>query len=750
MTPFFVDTSVSAALDIVVKASLLLAIAAVIHVVSRRRASASTRHLMLTVAMASALLLPLASFVSPRWDVVIRTAPPVAEAPPSEQRGDEVMNIAPAPASLAVSRQAEPTPAVFSWSFAAVSAYLAGAFAMLLLWIAQQWKMRHVSRRARLVADESWVRVFSEDAVHMGVGREVRLLCSREHNVPFVFGIRRAFIVMPLIAETWTEERRRAVIRHELAHIARHDTVTQMLAFAACTLYWFHPAAWWIARRLRIEAELACDDRVIAAGTEAREYAGHLLEIAYSLGGSRAPALAIAMARPRQLEGRMLAALDFTRSRRTPGRAVRIAAAAVAAVVMGGIAGARPVTATATTIRFGDVAPEIVVEAGEVETREKAGETTQDAPGTWEIRPSRSEGTVHLRLVETNSSSGSNVPIAQLEGLTAEQLAGAGGPIQFRMRRDAGTFTFEGVIRRGVGAGTFSFTADANFPGELAKRGFARPTAGEQYQLARHDIGYAFVDELNRQKYAKPTTAELVRAGQHGVNTTYLRDMGALGYRLGSLDPLITLRDHGVTPDYVRALADLGYKGLAADAIRQARDHGVSAEYVRAMREAGYGSLPMEALINARDHGVSPEFVRGLADAGYKGLPLNELIRVRDHGVSPEYVRELRQLGHNLGIAEFVNARDHGVSVEYVRELGTLGYGKLPMTSLVRARDHGVSVEYVRALKALGYDQLSIDDLITLRDHGLTAERIKAANARAGTRLPIDLLKALASGGGVR
>src|SRR5918993_1095287 len=109
------------------------------------------------------------------------------------------------------------------------------------------------------------------------------------------------------------------------------------------------------------------------------------------------------------------------------------------------------------------------------------------------------------------------------------------------MRRDAGTFTFEGVIRNGVGAGTFSFAPNAAFPAELAKRGFARPTEREQYQMARHDIGYAFIDELTQQGYTKPATVDLVRAGQHGVNATYVREMGALGYRLGTLAPLVEL-----------------------------------------------------------------------------------------------------------------------------------------------------------------------------------------------------------------
>ena len=213
--------------------------------------------------------------------------------------------------------------------------------------------------------------------------------------------------------------------------------------------------------------------------------------------------------------------------------------------------------------------------------RRHCGIAQENLPGTWEIRPTTTAGTVRLRLVELESSSETTIPLDRLEGLTAAQLAGDRGPVQFRLRRDAGTFTFDGVFRSGVGAGTFSFTADPAFPAELAKRGFARPTASEQYQMARHDIGYAFVDELSSQGYTKPPTADLVRAGQHGVNAPYVREMAALGYRLGTLPPLIELRDHGITPAYVRELSALGYKGLPADELRRARDHGITPEYMQ-------------------------------------------------------------------------------------------------------------------------------------------------------------------------
>jgi beta-lactamase regulating signal transducer with metallopeptidase domain len=828
MSTLFVNPAVSAALLIIVKATVLLGVAAIVQALLYRWTSAATRHLVWTLGIVGVLLLPVLSLALPDWTVAIRAAAPkVADRAPVIGRGQQPMNLPTSSASLARTLEAAPEAPPASLrlrGFAAMTdalsspavlggVYAAGVIIMLIQLAVQRWNIRRLAREATDMRGFEWTRLSIECAHSIGVHRPVRLLRSRESSMPMAFGTRRPAILLPALAATWPDDRRRAVVLHELAHVVRYDCLVQTLAFAACTVYWFHPAAWWVARRLRIERELACDDRVIAAGTQPRDYAGHLLEIAYTFGTHRAPALAVSMARPRQLEGRMLAVLDAARNRSVPALRTRIAGAAIAAALLFPLASARaavvaidpdvdltPVTSAPLVAppehpaaaqdlktmaaplresargivrppsrdqiepRLGEAGPpsrdqmeprfgEAGMASGQTEPRfgEPGMASGQTEPrygaGTWEIRPSETRGTVHLRLVEVNSSSGSDIPVDRLEGLTAAQLAGGGGPVQFRLRRDAGVFNFEGVLRNGVGAGTFSFTADQNFPAELAKRGFARPTADEQYQMARHDVGYAFLDELNTQGYAKPQTSELVRAGQHGVHVTYLHDMGALGYRLGSLEPLIELRDHGVTPVYVRELAEQGYKGLPADDLRRARDHGITPEYVRAMRDGGYGSLTMEQLINARDHGVSAQFVRELGDAGYRKLPLEELIRVRDHGVTPEYVRDMRQLGHDLPIGELVRARDHGVDVEFVRGMAALGFSKVSMDSLVRVRDHGVTPKYAQELKALGYDSLTVEDLVTLRDHGLTPDRIRAANARAGTRLPIDMLKSLAAGG---
>jgi beta-lactamase regulating signal transducer with metallopeptidase domain len=764
MSTTLLDAAMSPAPLLVVKVSLLLGAAGGVAALWRRHTSAATRHLIWSLTLVGTLLLPMVSIVLPGWTFTIGSAPKAADAAPFVDRGNEFAASPSTPASVTVDADAPPAGARrfnLSWPALIGVVYSGGVAVMLIALFVHRSSVRGCARRASDVGDPEWCRLLTECARGMGVRSEVRLLRSREQSMPMTFGIRRPSILIPAIAETWTGDRRRAVILHELAHIARRDCLTQTLAFVACTLYWFHPAVWWVARRLQIERELACDDRVIAAGTRPREYAGHLLEIAYSFGDHRVSAMAVSMARPQQLERRMLAALDDGRNRTVPAPRVRAVGTLVAAALLLGIAGATP---TLDASAQEGASPDITEAASQparplarvlTDLREEAEivlRTAADAiktvqenlPGTWELRPTGKEGVVHLRLMELNSSNGSIVPVDLLEGLTAAQLAGPGGPVQFRIRRDAGTFTFEGVLRSRVAAGTFSFSPNPSFPAELAKRGFAQPTAREQYQMARHDIGFAYIDELSKQGYAKPPTAELVRAGQHGVDVTYLREMGALGYRLASLEPLVTLRDHGVTPDYVRGLADLGYKQLPADDLRKARDHGITPEYVRGMRDSGYASLAIEELVNARDHGVTPEYVRELGEAGHRKLPLQQLIRVRDHGVGGEYARDMRQLGFAVPIDELVRARDHGVTAEFAREMAALGYKNLTLDNLIRIRDHGVTPDYAKSLKALGYEGLAVEDLVMLRDHGLTAERIRAANQRAGTRLPIDLLKSLA------
>ena len=70
------------------------------------------------------------------------------------------------------------------------------------------------------------------------------------------------------------------VLLHERAHIERGDTRVAFFAQLNRAIFWFHPLAWWLERRLALLAEQACDDSVIRETGETARYAEILVEIA--------------------------------------------------------------------------------------------------------------------------------------------------------------------------------------------------------------------------------------------------------------------------------------------------------------------------------------------------------------------------------------------------------------------------------------------------------------------------------------
>src|SRR5262245_54791427 len=204
---------------------------------------------------------------------------------------------------------------VLPWDAIALSAYGLGVVVFLSRIAAQRRLARRIRGASSVVVDPHWLALLDECAATVGVRRRPALLRSREELMPMAMGIRTPVIVVPAVADTWDEDRRRTVLLHELSHIARHDCFTQVLASLACAVYWPHPGVWYVARRLRLEREVACDDRVLASGACAADYARHLLELAYGWSGRRVPALVVSMAGSKTLEGRLLAVLDPVRRR---------------------------------------------------------------------------------------------------------------------------------------------------------------------------------------------------------------------------------------------------------------------------------------------------------------------------------------------------------------------------------------------------------------------------------------------------
>lgn len=291
-------------------------------------------------ARLAGMLSPMRSTIEMRRTVermVPSTAPSMGHhsAPMAERAGPMVDRSRPtgamrwASAALAafgpLARQAAP------WILAL---WLAGALVVLSRLARDIRRIALVTRRAATIQRGHLADLAREVAADLGVRQPVRIAISRELALPVSWGLRRPVLLLPSSARRWDAERRRVVLRHELAHVRRGDYMGHLLIELACALHWPNPFAWRAARRARLEQEQACDDRVLALGTGPIVYAQQLLDIARAFVSPEMPHRgALAMAAAATLPERMRAILDVGLDHRPAGRRTVLAVAGAAILV---------------------------------------------------------------------------------------------------------------------------------------------------------------------------------------------------------------------------------------------------------------------------------------------------------------------------------------------------------------------------------------------------------------------------------
>ena len=342
-------------LMLLAKATLILLVAIGITL-SMQRASAGARHLVWLVTLAALLLVPALTAWGP---IPIRVMPAIAAAPPVAPsvsapvpaNGTEKIDKA-GPADASVSPRSESGPVTSIKEEIVSSPVLSGLSIAFLVWAAvllviaaslgyATLMVHRIVNRSRPLDTEDWLTPLWEVSDRLALDEPPRLLRSEDAKMPFACGVFRATIVLPAECDSWSLDRRRAVLLHELAHVRRHDLVGHTLGRLACAVYWFHPLVWTAAKQLRSESERACDDLALACGARATDYAEHLLDIVTSVRRDATPTVALAMARRKDFEGRMLAILDPELRHSSPSRkqsAALIGSLALISIVVGAAA----------------------------------------------------------------------------------------------------------------------------------------------------------------------------------------------------------------------------------------------------------------------------------------------------------------------------------------------------------------------------------------------------------------------------
>lgn len=162
------------------------------------------------------------------------------------------------------------TPIVATWAVCALA--MALRMAAGLLWIGRA--------AANEGVDPAWQARVERMAVQFGIDRSVRLRIVERLGSPVTAGWWRPVVLVPAaLVSGMPPHLLEALLAHELAHVKRHDYLVNLGQNVVETLFFYHPAVWWISGRIRVEREQIADDFAARQLGEPRRLALALSEL---------------------------------------------------------------------------------------------------------------------------------------------------------------------------------------------------------------------------------------------------------------------------------------------------------------------------------------------------------------------------------------------------------------------------------------------------------------------------------------
>jgi beta-lactamase regulating signal transducer with metallopeptidase domain len=246
--------------------------------------SPSLRHAVWTLVTAGMLVQVLFAPLFPEIPLrVLRPAEPMAMAQTSEL------------VPMAQLASAPKLEARVTWEQILSSVYFIGLVVFVIRLAAALLFARQLVRTSEPTGQGTW-RIYQSDRI----------------SAPMTIANK---ILLPISWSEWDAAKLEAVLAHEESHVRRRDWAIAVMARLNRCVFWFHPLAWWLERRLARLAEQACDDAALGVVQNREQYASALLEVARAIQVSKGRLLAVSniaapMAKEANVEIRLNRILD--------------------------------------------------------------------------------------------------------------------------------------------------------------------------------------------------------------------------------------------------------------------------------------------------------------------------------------------------------------------------------------------------------------------------------------------------------
>jgi beta-lactamase regulating signal transducer with metallopeptidase domain len=576
-----------------------------------------------------------------------------------------------APATYATagsSEAAQPqiaTPAATTQMFNFGSTPTEKASSIYLLWFVEAWfggvlllSLRPAAgflliERMRIKKGSSVTRVLHVRCLELQrrlrLSRVVQYCESLQLQAPAVVGWFRPVVLLPVSALTGlSAQQLELVIAHELAHVKRLDSFVNLFQIAAETLLFYHPAVWWLSKRIRAERENCCDDVAISVCGNAVEYARALAAMAE---WQSAPALAMAANRSPLAErvARLLGVskLDWgARSAGIAGSMLCLCASVLAGNALLGAAQANKVTADQS-----------------------------NAPAVQQVSPEDHGAAI---VVRPEKPLRKPVPSPATESSAMPQADTIASANQDEQEQQTENSDSRGDERKASRSGSY---IDG-----LKAEGITDVSVDQLIAMKIQNVTPEYVHRIHALGL-KPGINELIAMRVQGVTAELIRELLDAGLAQ-NIDQIIAMQVQGVTPEYIKQLHEMGFDTDAGSVLAM-KVQGVTGEYVREMRSVTDPKLSGRELIAMRVQGVTPEYVRELKAMDFQ-LDTDDVIAMKVQGVTAAYVKGLQSAGLKLDAHGVIGAKVQGITPEFIEKARSHGFQNLSIDKLMMLKHSGV------------------------------------------------------------
>src|SRR6266446_9769207 len=395
----------------------------------------------------------------------------------------------------------------------------------------------------------------------LGISRAIRYCETLHLDAPAVVGWFRPVVLLPISALSGlTGLQLRAVVAHELAHIRRLDAFFNLFQVVAETLLFYHPAVWWLSKRIRAERENCCDDVALSVCGNPAEYARAL---ALMEQWRAAPTFALA-ANGGPLASRVTRLLGLTEkgsSLRNAGVAFGVLCLAAALIAGNALFGVvRTASAHSLSLHQSD---------------DRAGVIVVTAP-----RPSpQAKPSPKPTPSSTQETAPASKSKSYIEGMKAEGFDNLSADDLIAMK-------IQGIT--------------PEYIHEIRAEGF-KPSPDELVAMKVQGITPEYIHEVRAMKLNVDVDS-LIGMKVQGIDANYVRTIRATGLNPDK-DEWVALKVQGVSGDFIKGLQAAGFKP-DVDEVVAAKVMGITPQFIELARSHGFKNLDLNKLIQLKHANV--------------------------------------------------------------------------------------------------------------------------------------------------